>query len=175
MQGLGVIPFEYASIKGSMTFSMNSSRKSTAVCFTPMCSAVRRASFMASMEQHPVNVFFIRAFKSSLSSIRRFVHQTGVNRLAWNMLVMSPRAILLAACTAAGFTASEAEALTPLAFEDEDTANLRISGAYRVGDNAAFARSVSVLLPVVPLVRNDTIVLAPAHGAAHPAAPEKGG
>ncbi|GAM98431.1 surface antigen [alpha proteobacterium U9-1i] len=33
------------------------------------------------------------------------------------MLIMSPRAILLAACTAAGFTASEAEALTPLAFE----------------------------------------------------------
>lgn len=30
---------------------------------------------------------------------------------------MSPRALLLAACAAAGFTASEAEALTPLAFE----------------------------------------------------------
>jgi hypothetical protein len=33
------------------------------------------------------------------------------------MPTMSPRAILLAACAAAGFTATEAEALTPLAFE----------------------------------------------------------
>lgn len=61
--------------------------------------------------------FFIRALKLSLSSIRRFVTSFGVKRLAWIMLNMSPRAILLAACAAAGFTASEAHALTPLAFE----------------------------------------------------------
>lgn len=51
---------------------------------------------------------------------------------------------------------------TALHVEDEATANLLISGVYRVGDNAAFARSVSVLLPVTPQVRGDAIVLAPA-------------
>lgn len=99
-------------------------------------------------------VFFIRAFKSSLSSIGRFVHQTGVNRLAWNMLVMSPRAILLAACTAAGFTASEAEALTPLAFETSFDPSIEDASPYAMLAPQTFERLPDVSYEPTAYVAN---------------------
>lgn len=51
---------------------------------------------------------------------------------------------------------------TKLQVEDPAIAALRLSGVYSVGDNAAFARSVALLLPVEAHVRGDVIALEPA-------------
>ncbi|MDR3527391.1 MAG: FecR domain-containing protein [Rhizomicrobium sp.] len=46
-----------------------------------------------------------------------------------------------------------------LAVEDTDIAQMRISGVYRVGDNAAFAHSVATLLPVMLEFNTDQVRL----------------
>ncbi|HEY4078849.1 MAG TPA: FecR domain-containing protein [Rhizomicrobium sp.] len=44
---------------------------------------------------------------------------------------------------------------------DPAVANLKVSGVYRVGDNGAFARSLSKLLPISVRQNSDALVLAP--------------
>ena len=46
-----------------------------------------------------------------------------------------------------------------LVIEDPAVARLRMSGVYRVGDNAAFARSVAALLPVLLEIHTDHVEL----------------
>ena len=54
MQGLGVKPIEYASIKGLITFSANNSLTSMELCLIPMTFALLSASITASVEQQGV-------------------------------------------------------------------------------------------------------------------------
>ena len=42
---------------------------------------------------------------------------------------------------------------------DPSVATLKVSGVYRVGDNAAFARSLTKLLPIVLHEDGDTLIL----------------
>jgi len=49
--------------------------------------------------------------------------------------------------------------LVKIAVEDTDIAKMRISGVYRVGDNAAFAHSVATLLPVMLEFNTDQVRL----------------
>jgi transmembrane sensor len=42
---------------------------------------------------------------------------------------------------------------------DPSVASLKVSGVYRVGDNAAFARSLAKLLPIAVQEQGDTLVL----------------